>query len=141
MRNIRKKKMRARNRKRQKNRRSQSQTAKKQKSEEGKSARQRNPNTPIRNEFDVSLQVFWAECSDKRLSAQYLRPNIQPIYHHPATPSSGHANRTTYQNPKCSQSVRPGMGTILRATAGFENGSRLEKETEAPVSLERTRRT
>src|SRR5438128_1918365 len=81
MRNIRKKKMRARNRKPQKNRRSQSQTAKKQKSEEGKSARQRNPNTPIRNEFDVSPQVFWAECSDKRLSAQYLRPNIQPIYH------------------------------------------------------------
>src|SRR5438067_919128 len=80
MRNIRKKKMRARNRKPQKNRRSQSQTAKKQKSEEGKSARQRNPNTPIRNEFDVSPQVFWAECSDKRLSAQYLRPNIQPIY-------------------------------------------------------------
>src|SRR6266568_7827077 len=58
MRKIRKKKMRARNRKPQKNRRSQSQTAKKQKSEEGKSARQRNPNTPIRNEFDVSPQVF-----------------------------------------------------------------------------------
>src|SRR5437660_9795081 len=87
MRKIRKKKMRARNRKPQKNRRSQSQTAKKQKSEEGKSARQRNPNTPIRNEFDVSPQVFWAECSDKRLSAQYLRPNIQPIYHEAPIPT------------------------------------------------------
>src|SRR5439155_31500 len=60
---------------------------------------------------------------------------------HPVTPSSGYANRTTYQNPKCSQSVRPGMGTLLRATTRPENGSRLEKETETPVPLERTRRT
>src|ERR1700680_726754 len=80
MRNIRKGKTRARNRNPQKNRRSESQTAKKKKSEEGKSDLQRSQNLPIRNEFEHSGHRFWTECSDKGLSAQYLRPNIQPIY-------------------------------------------------------------
>jgi hypothetical protein len=30
-----------------------------------------------------SAHRFLAECSDKRPSAQHLRPNFQPIYHHP----------------------------------------------------------
>ena len=30
---------------------------------------------------EPSVQHFWAESSDKGLSAQYLRPNFQPIYH------------------------------------------------------------
>src|SRR6266478_6072487 len=63
------------------NRRSQSQTVQKKQSEEGKSALQRNLNTPIRNASEPSVQHFWAESSDKGLSAQYLRPNFQPIYH------------------------------------------------------------
>src|SRR3989440_248273 len=29
---------------------------------------------------EPSDQCFWAECSDKEVSSQYLRPNIQPIY-------------------------------------------------------------
>src|SRR5712692_6610621 len=60
MRNIRSRQMRARNRNPQKNQRSQ--------------------NTPIRNEFEPSDQRFWAEGSDKGLSTQHLRPNIEPIY-------------------------------------------------------------
>src|SRR5712692_3800034 len=60
MRNIRRRQMRARNRNPQKNQRSQ--------------------NTPIRNEFEPSDQRFWAEGSDKGLSTQHLRPNIEPIY-------------------------------------------------------------
>src|SRR6266478_5496985 len=64
----------------QNNRRSQSQTVQKKQSEEGKSALQRNLNTPIRNASEPSVQHFWAESSDKGLSAQYLRPNFQPIY-------------------------------------------------------------
>src|SRR5947209_15501603 len=33
------------------------------------------------NRVEPSAHRFWAEGSDKRVSAQYLRPNIQPIYH------------------------------------------------------------
>jgi Rhodopirellula transposase DDE domain len=33
------------------------------------------------NRVEPSAHRFWAEGSDKRLSTQYLRPNIQPIYH------------------------------------------------------------
>src|SRR5947209_8076621 len=61
MRNIRRRRTRARNRNPQKNQRSQ--------------------NTPIRNEFEPSDQRFWAEGSDKGLSTQHLRPNLEPIYH------------------------------------------------------------
>jgi hypothetical protein len=50
-------------------------------SEEGKSDLQRNQNLPIRNESEHSGHCFWAECSDKGLSAQYLRPKIRAIYH------------------------------------------------------------
>src|SRR5438128_2520793 len=32
------------------------------------------------NRVEPSAHYFWAEGSDKRPSAQYLRPNIQPIY-------------------------------------------------------------
>jgi hypothetical protein len=32
------------------------------------------------NRVEPSAHRFWAEGSDKRLSTQYLRPNIQPIY-------------------------------------------------------------
>ena len=32
------------------------------------------------NRVEPSAHRFLAECSDKRLSTQYLRPNIQPIY-------------------------------------------------------------
>jgi len=34
------------------------------------------------NVSEPSAQRFLAESSDKRLSAQYLRPNFQPIYQH-----------------------------------------------------------
>src|SRR5258708_13564458 len=33
------------------------------------------------NECERSAQRFWAEGSDKRSSVQYLRQNLQPIYH------------------------------------------------------------
>ena len=33
------------------------------------------------NRAEPSAHRFLAECSDKRPSAQYLRPNLQPIYH------------------------------------------------------------
>src|SRR5215510_5356331 len=36
--------------------------------------------TPIRNESEPSSTYFLAESSDKDISAQYLRPNIHPIY-------------------------------------------------------------
>src|SRR6266487_6564548 len=32
------------------------------------------------NRAEPSAHRFLAECSDKRPSAQYLRPNLQPIY-------------------------------------------------------------
>ena len=54
--------------------------AKKGENEAGKSAHWRNLSPTIRNESEPSAQFFWAESSDKRVSAQYLRPNIQPIY-------------------------------------------------------------
>src|SRR5436305_8567430 len=73
--------MRKRNRNLQKNQGSPSQRKKKKKNEARKSAPQRNQNLPIRNESEPSAHCFWAEYSDKRPSAQYLRPNFQPIYH------------------------------------------------------------
>jgi len=47
---------------------------------EEKNAPQKNQNHPIRNKSEPSAQRFWAESSDKGVSAQYLRPNLQPIY-------------------------------------------------------------
>ena len=32
------------------------------------------------NRVEPSAHSFWAEGSDKRPSAQYLRPNLEPIY-------------------------------------------------------------
>ncbi len=81
MRNRRRRKTGARNRNLQKNQGSQIQRTKKEKNEAGKSALQRNQNLPIRNESELSGHCFWAEGSDKRLSAQFLRPNFQPIDH------------------------------------------------------------
>jgi hypothetical protein len=40
-----------------------------------------NRGIPIRNESEPSSKYFLAESSDKDISAQYLRPNIHPIYH------------------------------------------------------------
>jgi len=37
--------------------------------------------SPLRNEFEVSPQIFWAECSTRWLSAQHFRSIIQPNYH------------------------------------------------------------
>src|SRR2546421_7883361 len=72
--------MRVKNQKFQKNSRSKSQTTKSKKSEAEKSASQRKPNCPIRNESQHSGQRFWSECWDKVLSSRELRPNIQTIY-------------------------------------------------------------
>src|SRR5438876_12410223 len=36
--------------------------------------------SPLRNEFEVSPQIFWAECSTRWLSAQHFRSIIQPNY-------------------------------------------------------------
>src|SRR5437588_2254575 len=72
--------MRVKNQKFQKNSRSKSQTTKSKKSEAEKSASQRKPNCPIRNESQHSGQRFWSESSDKVLSSRELRPNIQTIY-------------------------------------------------------------
>src|SRR5437588_13004625 len=72
--------MRVKNQKFQKNSRSKSQTTKSKKSEAEKSASQRKPNCPIRNESQHSEQRFWSECSDTVLSSRELRPNIQTIY-------------------------------------------------------------
>jgi hypothetical protein len=41
-----------------------------------------NSTSHLRNESELSAHPFWAEGSDKRPSAQYLRPNFQPIYQH-----------------------------------------------------------
>ena len=38
--------------------------------------------SPLRNEFEVSPQIFWAECSTRWLSAQHFRSIIQPNYQH-----------------------------------------------------------
>src|SRR5262245_66498937 len=37
--------------------------------------------SPLRNAFEVSPQVFWAQCSTRWLSAQHFRSIIQPNYH------------------------------------------------------------
>src|SRR5438128_5416709 len=39
--------------------------------------------SPLRNEFEVSPQIFWAECSTRWLSAQHFRSIIQPNYQKP----------------------------------------------------------
>src|SRR5437588_12936893 len=81
--------MRVKNQKFQKNSRSKSQTTKSKKSEAEKSASQRKPNCPIRNESQHSGQRFWSESSDKVLSSRELRPNIQTIYHRQRHQSGG----------------------------------------------------
>src|SRR5260370_200743 len=45
-----------------------------------RSIQKKQTNHP-RNECELSAHRFWAEGSDKRSSVQYLRPNLQPIYH------------------------------------------------------------
>src|SRR5947207_9525965 len=81
MRKTSRKQTRKRNRNTQKNQRSQSQRVKKKKSEAGNNAPQRNLKISIRNEFEVSPQFFWAECSKRWPSALHFRSNIQPNYH------------------------------------------------------------
>ena len=39
------------------------------------------PHEPLRNESEHSPKKILGECSDKALSTQHLRPNIDPIYH------------------------------------------------------------
>ena len=39
-----------------------------------------NSTSHLRHEFELSVHPFWTQGSDKRPSAQYLRPNLQPIY-------------------------------------------------------------
>src|SRR5260370_40315848 len=81
MRKMRRRKTRKRNRNLQKNRRNQRQRTRKRENAGEKSDPQRTHNLPIRNESEPSAHCFWAESSDKGISAQYLRPNFQPIYH------------------------------------------------------------
>src|SRR6266852_2571804 len=74
------KKMNRRNRSQEKNKRSRSQKAGKQKSRKN-SPLLTNQRTHLRNESEFSPKRFLDENSDKGVSAQYLRPNIHPIYH------------------------------------------------------------
>ena len=46
--------------------------------------------SPLRNEFEVSPQIFWAECSTRWLSAQHFRSIIQPNYHEVLKELMGH---------------------------------------------------
>src|SRR2546421_6524576 len=69
-----------RNRDQEKNQRSQSQWGRKKKSEAGNNVPQRNQKIPIRNEFEVSPQFFWAQCSKRWPSALHFRSNIEPNY-------------------------------------------------------------
>src|SRR6266567_8777942 len=73
------KKKNRRNRNQKKGRRSRNQKAEKPKSRKS-SPLLTNQRTPLRNEVEHSPKHFLAECSDKGVSAQDLRPNIQPIY-------------------------------------------------------------
>src|SRR5262249_39710991 len=43
--------------------------------------------SPLRNEFEVSPQIFWAECSTRWLSAQHFRSIIQPNYQEGTAPA------------------------------------------------------
>src|SRR5438552_2497958 len=45
--------------------------------------------SPLRNEFEVSPQIFWAECSTRWLSAQHFRSIIQPNYHRASAVDQG----------------------------------------------------
>ena len=54
----------------------------KRKRKAGNRSPQRNHTSHLRNESEPSAHRFWAEGSDKRPSAQHLRPNLQPIYHY-----------------------------------------------------------
>src|SRR5215470_11951776 len=76
-----------RNRSREKNRRGQSQKAEKQKSRIA-SLHPMSQRTHLRNESQYSSKRFLGEYSDKGLSAQYLRPNIHPIYQEEMVTSS-----------------------------------------------------
>src|SRR5258706_6422056 len=100
--------MRTRNRNLQKNQGSPSQRRKKKKNEASKSAPQRNQNLPIRNESEPSAHCFWAESSDKRVSAQYLRPNFQPIYHQAQVFDAGVAAKRAPAEYRRRELKRPG---------------------------------
>src|SRR6266566_6435616 len=105
MRNIRRRRTRARNRNPQKNQRSQ--------------------NTPIRNEFEPSDQRFWAEGSDKGLSTQHLRPNIEPIYHYEGHTALCLGNSTHPRVPcrsPCLASVAAGGCSIMQGNVPTESG-------------------
>src|SRR5215510_5784503 len=69
-----------------KNQRNRSHKATRKQSAAGNNALKGNRGTPIRNESEPSSTYFLAESSDKDISAQYLRPNIHPIYHLPCGP-------------------------------------------------------
>src|SRR5262249_464780 len=64
-----------------KNQRNRSHKATRKQSAAGNNTLKGNQGTPIRNESEPSSTYFLAESSDKDISAQYLRPNIHPIYH------------------------------------------------------------
>ena len=64
-----------------KHQRSRSHKATRKPSAAGSTVRKGKRETPIGNASEPSSTYFLAESSDKGLSAQYLRPNIQPIYH------------------------------------------------------------
>src|SRR5436305_9411698 len=96
MRKTSRKQTRKRNRNPQKNQRSQSQRVKKKKSEAGNNAPQRNLKISIRNEFEVSPQFFWAECSKRWPSALHFRSNIQPNYQNGA-PLAHEASGETWE--------------------------------------------
>src|SRR6266704_6207926 len=50
------------------------------------------------NRVEPSAYYFWAEGSDKGPSAQYLRPNLEPIYHHRVAESLKLPDRTLCQS-------------------------------------------
>src|SRR5215831_15786943 len=64
-----------------KNQRNRSHKATRKQSAAGNNTLKGNQGTPIRNESEPSSTYFLAESSDKDISAQYMRPNIHPIYH------------------------------------------------------------
>lgn len=69
--------------------------------------------SPLRNAFEVSAQIFWAECLTRWLSAQHFRSIIQPNYHGRRS-DAGTAGNGAPASPQLAMNLRYGKSHTLK---------------------------
>src|SRR5258708_20120579 len=82
------------------------------------------------NRVELSDHRFWAECSDKGLSTQYLRPNLRPIYQESHLDAAAAASLPGQS---------PLRRSLLKSGSGPRGAVRLAAEVRAPTSARRSR--